>query len=47
VQWWRVSRISGARTIDVGEIEARTNEQEAVEKAADKFEVPPAHRTGS
>lgn len=42
-QWWRVSRISGARTIDVGEVEAADAEQ-AIEKAADKFEVEPAHR---
>jgi membrane-bound lytic murein transglycosylase B len=41
--WWRVSRISGARTITVGEAEA-ADAEEAVAKAADKFDVPPAHR---
>ena len=43
VQWWRVSRISGARMIYLGEVEADTAD-EAVEKAAERFEVAPAHR---
>ena len=42
VHWWRVSRMSGARTLYVGEFEAADTEQ-AIEKAADKVEVEPAH----
>ena len=43
VQWWRVSRISGARTIYVGEVEA-ADADEAVSKAAERFKVEIAHR---
>ena len=41
--WWSVLRISGARMIYLGEVEADTAD-EAVEKAAERFEVAPAHR---
>jgi hypothetical protein len=40
---WSVLRISGARLVYLGDIEA-DDAQEAIAKAADRFEVPPAHR---